>query len=105
MMAALNRVIPNEETIMRNTKRFVAIFATGAIAAGTMFYTALAQAPPIPPVPTPIPAILQSYQPVTADRLKNPEPGNWLMIRRSYDGWGYSPLTQINAGNVSKLKP
>ena len=40
----------------------------------------------------PTPAVLQSYQPVTAERLKNPEAGNWLMIRRTYDGWGYSPL-------------
>ena len=90
---------------MRNTRRLVAIFATGATAVATMFYTALAQAPPIPPVPAAIPAVLRDYQPVTAERLKNPEPENWLMIRRTYDGWGYSPLNQINTRNVSKLKP
>ncbi len=90
---------------MRNTKTFVAVIATAATALGTMFYTTLAQAPQIPPVPTPVPSILQNYQPVTEERLKNPEPGNWLMIRRTYDGWGYSPLNQINRGNVSKLKP
>ena len=27
------------------------------------------------------------------------------MVRRTYDGWGYSPLNQITTGNVSKLKP
>ena len=53
-----------------------------------------------PPPPAPIPAILQNYQPVTAARLKNPEDGNWLMIRRTYDGWGYSPLDQITPANV-----
>jgi alcohol dehydrogenase (cytochrome c) len=90
---------------MPNTKRFVAIVATGATVVATMFYTALAQAPQIPPVPTRVAPILQNYQPVTAERLKNPEPGNWLMIRRTYDGWGYSPLNQINTGNVSRLKP
>src|SRR5262249_35849727 len=47
-----------------------------------------------PATPAPIPPILQNYQPVTAERLKNPEPGNWLMIRRTYDGWGFSPLEQ-----------
>jgi alcohol dehydrogenase (cytochrome c) len=26
------------------------------------------------------------------------------MIRRTYDGWGYSPLSQINAANVGKLQ-
>jgi alcohol dehydrogenase (cytochrome c) len=42
---------------------------------------------------------------VTAERLKHPEDGNWLMIRRTYDGWGYSPLDQITPANVARLKP
>ena len=45
--------------------------------------------------------ILQNYKPVTAERLKKPEDGDWLMVRRTYDGWGYSPLDQITPGNVS----
>jgi alcohol dehydrogenase (cytochrome c) len=53
----------------------------------------------------PIPEILRSYQPVTADRLKRPEPQNWLMIRGTYDGWGYSPLDQITPANVANLQP
>lgn len=55
--------------------------------------------------PAPMPAVLANYKPVTAERLKNPEPGDWLMIRRTYDGWGYSPLDQINTQNVARLKP
>lgn len=53
----------------------------------------------------PMPAILRDYQPVTAERLKNPEDGDWLMNRRTYDGWGYSPLAQITPANVSRLQP
>jgi alcohol dehydrogenase (cytochrome c) len=53
----------------------------------------------------PIPQVLQKYQPVTAERLKKPEDGNWLMIRRTYDGWGYSPLDQITPANVARLRP
>jgi len=53
----------------------------------------------------PMPAVLRHYQPVTAERLRNPEDGNWLMNRRTYDGWGYSPLHQINTGNVARLRP
>src|SRR5947207_10422859 len=70
-------------------------------------YTSFAQQQPGPAAgPTgPLPAILQNYQPVTAERLKNPEPGNWLMIRRTYDGWGYSPLNQITTQNVQRLRP
>ena len=31
---------------------------------------------------------LPSYAPVTQERLENPEIGNWLMFRRTYDGQG-----------------
>src|ERR1700745_1864076 len=55
--------------------------------------------------PPPMPAILQNYQPVTKERLLKPEDGNWPMIRRTYDGWGYSPLDQITPANVARLQP
>ncbi|HYL35919.1 MAG TPA: methanol/ethanol family PQQ-dependent dehydrogenase [Bryobacteraceae bacterium] len=64
----------------------------------------LAQTRPSTPAP-PVPAILQNYKPVTGDRLRNPEDGDWLMIRRTYDGWGYSPLDQITPQNVARLQP
>ena len=57
------------------------------------------------PVPAPMPPVLRDYRPVTAERLKNPEDDNWLMIRRTYDGWGFSPLTQITPANVARLRP
>ena len=40
-----------------------------------------------------------AYTPVTDERLRNPEPANWLQYRGNYGGWGYSPLDKINAGN------
>jgi alcohol dehydrogenase (cytochrome c) len=61
--------------------------------------------PPPPPVVAPMPAILQQYRTVTAERLIKPDDGDWLMVRRSYDGWGYSPLEQITPANVSRLRP
>ena len=45
------------------------------------------------------------YRPVTDQRLRNPEPDNWLMYRRTYDGWGHSPLRQITSLNVVDLTP
>ena len=59
------------------------------------------QQPPVAPPTEPVPAVLQNYKPVTAERLKQPEDGNWLMVRRTYDGWGYSPLEQITPANVA----
>ena len=52
----------------------------------------------------PLPAVLANYQPVTAERLLHPEPDNWLMLRRTYDGFGFSPLRQVTAANVRRLK-
>lgn len=46
---------------------------------------------------------IADYRPVTAARLAAPEDGNWLQTRRTYDGHGHSPLTQIDTGNVSQL--
>ena len=41
---------------------------------------------------------------VTPQRLLNPEPQNWLMNHRTYDGQRFSPLERINRTNVTNLK-
>lgn len=46
-----------------------------------------------------------AYPAVTDARLVQPEPHNWLMYRRTYDSWGYSPLDAIDRTNVSALQP
>ncbi len=45
------------------------------------------------------------YTPVTDERLRSPADGDWLMYRRTYDSWGYSPLDQITTANVADLEP
>jgi alcohol dehydrogenase (cytochrome c) len=50
-------------------------------------------------------AALQDYKAVTSERLTAPDDGDWSMIRRTYDGWGYSPLTQITGDNIQRLQP
>ena len=45
------------------------------------------------------------YTPVTDERLQSPDDGDWLMYRRTYDSWGYSPLDQITTANVADLEP
>ncbi|HEY1300913.1 MAG TPA: PQQ-dependent dehydrogenase, methanol/ethanol family [Stellaceae bacterium] len=59
---------------------------------------------PRPETPAPVPPILQNYKPVTAQELKQPADGEWPMYRRTYNGWGYSPLAEITAANVGQLK-
>ena len=86
-----------------------ATIAASALALALSAATALAQQPlpppPTPETPRPVPPILQGYKPVTAERLKQPEDSDWLLYRRTYDGWGYSPLSQITTENVGRLKP
>jgi alcohol dehydrogenase (cytochrome c) len=53
----------------------------------------------------PLSQVLANYAPVTAERLRNPESENWLLFRRTYDGWGYSPLAQITPANIGRLQP
>jgi alcohol dehydrogenase (cytochrome c) len=44
------------------------------------------------------------FVPVTDAMLQNPDPADWLMWRRTFDLWGYSPLATIDRGNVGSLR-
>ena len=46
----------------------------------------------------------KSFIPVTDAMLNNPEPADWLNWRRTLDGWGYSPLKEIDRDNVTNLR-
>ncbi|PWK55128.1 alcohol dehydrogenase (cytochrome c) [Silicimonas algicola] len=72
--------------------RSVLLTAT-ALTAGMSATTLAAQENPIDKV-----------SPVTDEMLLNPPDGDWLMWRRTYNGWGYSPLDQINKENVGDLQ-
>jgi len=47
---------------------------------------------------------VKNYVPVTDAMLRNPDPGDWLMLRRDYKATYYSPLNQITAQNVNDLR-
>ena len=46
----------------------------------------------------------EEFVPVTDAMLLDPDPEDWLMWRRTLNGWGYSPLKQIDRDNVSNLR-
>ncbi len=52
----------------------------------------------------PVQAQFENFTPVTDAMLENPDPADWLNWRRTLDGWGYSPLDQINTDNVHQLQ-
>src|SRR4029077_15486706 len=47
---------------------------------------------------------VKNCSPVTDEMLLHPDPGDWLMIRRNYQAWSYSPLAQITNANVKDLR-
>ena len=44
------------------------------------------------------------FAPVTRELLLDPKPEDWLMVHRTYDFHGFSPLDQINRENVGELR-
>src|SRR5687767_7679650 len=85
------------------------IVAAVAASAALAVAAAAQQPAPTPPGATsgaaPTAVAPLHYLPVTAARLRAPGDGEWLMNRRTYDGWGYSPLAQITPENVGRLQP
>ena len=44
------------------------------------------------------------WEPITEERLLEPEDGDWMSYRRTYDVTGFSPLDQIDRDNVGDLR-
>jgi PQQ-dependent dehydrogenase (methanol/ethanol family) len=87
-----------------------AALAAGSLMACVLTGSSAAQAPAPGeggggvPQTTALPLPLHEPRPVSAQMLVKPADGDWLMFRRTLNGWGYSPLAQITAGNVGGLK-
>ena len=47
---------------------------------------------------------LEEFPPVTDATLRDPPAADWLMWRRTLNGWGFSPLDEINRQNVAGLR-
>jgi len=47
---------------------------------------------------------VKNYVPVSDEMLRNPDPADWLMIRRNYQAHSYSPLDSITTANVKDLR-
>ena len=76
--------------------------APGAPVRGTA--PAAADAPKAAPLGVTVAGEVADFRPVTDDMLRNPPPGDWLMLRRNYQAWSHSPLTQITRDNVKQLR-
>ncbi|MGZ3275432.1 MAG: outer membrane protein assembly factor BamB family protein [Caulobacteraceae bacterium] len=88
-----------------------ALLAAGSLAACAVAGATMAQSPPPPgeggggaPVTAKVPLVLHEPKPVPAAMLVKPSDDDWLMFRRTLNGWGYSPLAQITPRNVAGLR-
>lgn len=85
----------------------IGLTALGLAAPAQQRSPAPAPAPPTPPTPPTSPVVpdkLRSFVPITEHMLLKPRPENWINFRNGYRMWGYSSLSQINAGNVGELR-
>jgi len=75
------------------------------VCTATAFAYAQAPAPDAAPQsPTRTIRAVPNFIPVTDEMLRSPKPEDWLLYRGNYQGWGYSPLAQINKANVKNLQ-
>ena len=57
-----------------------------------------------PTPPTKTLRAVSNFVTVSDQTLRAPKPEDWLIHRGNYQSWGYSPLDQINKGNVKNLQ-
>jgi len=103
-----NGAEPGEEALSATNTLVIGEFASG------LMPEAVREAVEVAPAATSGPSggaigltaegFVEDYSPVTDDMLRNPPADDWLMIRRNYQAWSYSPLDEINRDNVKELR-
>ena len=91
------RDMPTAAAALANLRIPGAAERRGAPGGGLTPGVALPNAPPRS-------TLLDRMTPVTDAILANPPAGDWLTWRRTLDSQGYSPLKQIDRGNVKNLR-
>ena len=103
-----NGARPGNQPLTAATKIAIRSVATGQVRARPAAGEPLggrAEAP-VPPTPRGVVVAgeVKNYTPVTDAMLRNPDPGDWLMIRHDYHANNYSPLNQVTTQNVKDLQ-
>jgi alcohol dehydrogenase (cytochrome c) len=66
--------------------------------------SAAAAEAPVGPVGVTVPGAIEGIAPVT-DAMLDASPGDdWLLLRGNYEAWNFSPLDDIDRGNVGRLQ-
>ncbi len=108
-----NGAKPGSVPFSKNTDVKVSAIADGKVVAEAIAPPALgkmaamearaARAASPPPQGLTVKGTVKNYVDVTDDMLTHPPDGEWLMYRRNYQGWSFSPLKEITPDNVKTL--
>ncbi len=110
-LLAANGAPAGATALARTATVTIGTVASGAVASGGPI--AAPQTPSAPGAGAPratarrgvtVPGEVRPFTPVTDAMLRTPAPGDWLMIRRTYQAWSHSPLTSITRDNVRHLQ-
>jgi alcohol dehydrogenase (cytochrome c) len=80
------------------------LLSTALLMVAGLLGSAQVQTPATPPAPTKTLRAVTNFVAVTDQVIRAPKPQDWLIHRGNYQSWGYSPLDQINKGNVRTLQ-
>ena len=58
----------------------------------------------LPPLGVMVAGTVANFVPLSDEKIRNPDPGDWPMIRRDYEASNYSPLDEITPQNVASLQ-
>ena len=108
-MLASNGLVRDGRTVQASRETTVGSMLTGAVAEVSAAADAGRRASATDDRSVPVGVTrtfseITDFQPVTEDELINPDDGDWLIYRRTYDSQGFSPLDQINRTNVDDLR-
>lgn len=96
-----NGATPGTDALTRTTALPIGSVATGQ---PVVVRAAPPQSPAAVRRGVTVPGEVRNYVSVTDAMLRTPDPGDWLMIRRNYHAWSYSPLGSITRDNVRYLQ-
>ncbi len=103
-----NGAEPGERALSATNTLVIGEFASGLMPEAVREAVEVAPAAPSGPsggvIGLTVEGFVEDYSPVTDDMLRNPPADDWLMIRRNYQAWSYSPLDEINRDNVKELR-
>ena len=108
-LLSANGAKPGDKALTGETDVRIASIANGQTPADIQKGLAPAETAARRPAPTSrhgltVAGTVPNYVPVNDQMLLHPADGDWLMYRRNYQGWSYSPLTEINGQNVKSLQ-